>query len=135
MLWQLIVSLNLKSGNWHFLLPLKRYLLAHLSCQAHKVSLWYTCIPMIWRLFVVRLSSVQHFQRSFPKPLGQSKPNFMWSLYWKGERTFCINGPGHMTKMAASPIYGKAFKNLILLNQKLERIHISFCSLLSNPFS
>ena len=30
----------------------------------------------------------------------------------KGERKF-INGPGHMTKMAAMPIYGKTFKNLL----------------------
>ena len=45
-----------------------------------------------------------HFQRSSLKPLGQSKPNFMWSLLGKGERK---NGPGHMTKMAAMPIYGK----------------------------
>ena len=38
------------------------------------------------------------------KPLGQSKPNFMWSL-GKGEPKFCKNGLGHMTKMAAMPIY------------------------------
>ena len=31
----------------------------------------------------------QQFQASDPlKPLGQSKPNFMWSLLWKGERKF-----------------------------------------------
>ena len=29
-----------------------------------------------------------------------------------------INGPGHMTKMAAMPIYVKTFKNLLLQNQK-----------------
>ena len=30
-----------------------------------------------------------HFQTCFPlKPLGQSKPNFMWSLLGKGERKF-----------------------------------------------
>ena len=29
-----------------------------------------------------------------------------------------INGPGHMTKMAAMPIYGKNLKNLLLQNQK-----------------
>ena len=30
-----------------------------------------------------------HFQTSSPlKPLGQSKPNFMWSLLGKGERKF-----------------------------------------------
>ena len=33
--------------------------------------------------------SVHHFQRSSPlKQLGQSKPNFMWSLLKKGERKF-----------------------------------------------
>ena len=36
-----------------------------------------------------RPSSLHHFQRSsFLKPLGQSKPNFMWSLLGKGERKF-----------------------------------------------
>ena len=33
--------------------------------------------------------SVHHFQRSSsPKPPGQSKPNFMWSLHGSGERKF-----------------------------------------------
>ena len=31
---------------------------------------------------------VNHFQISTPKPLGQSKPNFIWSLLGKGERKF-----------------------------------------------
>ena len=26
---------------------------------------------------------------------------------WEGGTKVCINGPGHMTKMAAMPIYGK----------------------------
>ena len=26
---------------------------------------------------------------------------------WEGGTKFCINGPGHITKMAAKPIYGK----------------------------
>ena len=46
--------------------------------------------PLSRRPSVVRRcpsSSVHHFQRSSPlKPLGQSKPNFMWSLLGKGER-------------------------------------------------
>ena len=40
-----------------------------------------------------------------------------------------INGTGHMTKMAAMPIYGKTFKNLLLLNWKsydLETWHVAF---------
>ena len=32
----------------------------------------------------------------------------------------CLNGPGHLTKMAAMPIYGKNRKNLLLRNQKAE---------------
>ena len=30
----------------------------------------------------------------------------------------CVNGQGHMTKMAASAINSKNFKNLLLQNQK-----------------
>ena len=67
-------------------------------------------------------SVVHHFQRSSPlKPLGQSKPNFMWSLLWEGVTKDCINGPCHMTKMAATPIYGKKpFKNLLLQNRRAD---------------
>ena len=51
----------------------------------------------------------QQFQTSSPlKPLGKSKPNFMW----RGVKVD-INGPGHMTKMAAMPIYG----NLVFINE------------------
>ena len=51
-----------------------------------------------------------HFQTSSPlKPLGQSKPNFIFPP-WEGGTKVYINGPGHMTKMAAMPIYGKNLK-------------------------
>ena len=29
---------------------------------------------------------------------------------WEGGTKVCINGPGHLTKMAAMPIYGKNLK-------------------------
>ena len=32
---------------------------------------------------------------------------------WDGGTKVCSNGPGHMTKMAAMPIYGKNLKNLL----------------------
>ena len=32
----------------------------------------------------------------------------------------CSNGPGHMTKMAAMPIYDKNFKNLLRWNRKAD---------------
>ena len=37
---------------------------------------------------------------------------------WEGGTKVCINGPGHMTKMVAMPIYGKNLKNLLLKNRK-----------------
>ena len=38
---------------------------------------------------------------------------------WEGGMKVYINGPGHMTKMAAMAINGKKnFKNLLLQNQK-----------------
>ena len=50
-------------------------------------------------------------------------------LPWEGRKKVCINGPEHLTKMAATPIYGKSFKKLLLQNQKfydLETLHASF---------
>ena len=38
---------------------------------------------------------------------------------WNGGRNVCSNGPGHMTYMAAMPIYGKNPYNL-LWNQKTD---------------
>ena len=47
---------------------------------------------------------------------------------WEGGTKIYINGPGHMTKMAAMPIYGKTLKSLLLQNQKsydLETWHVA----------
>ena len=57
----------------------------------------------------------QHFQMTFPlsETTGPISFKFHMQLQAKGERFF-IFGPGHMTKMAAMPIYGKTFKQFIL---------------------
>ena len=48
------------------------------------VSLWW-----VYSIAMVRRPSVHHFQRSSsPKLLGQSKPNFIWSLSGMGEQEF-----------------------------------------------
>ena len=48
------------------------------------------------------------FQMSSPlKPLGQSKAKFYVEPPWQGAKKVYINGLGHMTKMAAMPIYSK----------------------------
>ena len=39
----------------------------------------------------------------------------------------CSNGPGHMTKMAAMPIYDKSFKNL-LWNQKADNLETRYAA-------
>ena len=52
----------------------------------------------------------QHFQISFSqKPLGQSF-KFNMEPPWDGGTKVCSTGPGHMTKMAAMPKYGKNIK-------------------------
>ena len=57
------------------------------------------------------------------------KAKFYVEPPWEGGTKVYINGPGHMTKMAAMPIYGKNLKkNLLLQNQKsygLETWHVA----------
>ena len=69
---------------------LKRFFPTFISSPEPKAHRWAYRIPMVRRPSVVR-PSVRRSQfqtSSSPKPLGQSKPNFMWSLLWKGERKF-----------------------------------------------
>ena len=42
--------------------------------------------------------------------LANQKAKFYLEPPWEGGTKVCINGPGHMTKMAATPIYGKNLK-------------------------
>ena len=44
----------------------------------------------------------------------------------------CINGQGHMTKMAAMPIYEKTLKNLLLQNRRAD-FHESWYEALGTP--
>ena len=50
--------------------------------------------------------SRQQFQTS-PESAWPIKAKFHVEPPWDGETKGYINGPGHMTKMAAMPIYGK----------------------------
>ena len=40
------------------------------------------------------------------------KAKFYVEPPWEGGTKVCINGPGHMTKMATMPIYGKNLKKI-----------------------
>ena len=56
------------------------------------------------------------------------KAKFYVEPPWDGGTKVYINGPGHMTNMAARPIYGKNLKNPLLQNQKsydLETWHVA----------
>ena len=76
-------------------------LLAHLSLQAHKVSLKYTHGPSS---VVVR----PHFSNIFSSETAWPiKAKFYVEPPLGGGTKVYINDPGHITKMAATPIYGK----------------------------
>ena len=50
-------------------------------------------------------------------------------LLWDKEMKNCSNGPGHMTKMATMPVYGKNLKkNLLLRNQKADDLEFWYAS-------
>ena len=56
------------------------------------------------------------------------KAKFYVEPPWEGGTKVYIDGPGHMTKMAAMPIYGKDLKNLLLQNYEsydLETWHVA----------
>ena len=70
----------------------------------------------------------QHFQTSSPqKPLGESV-KFHMEPPWDVGMKVCSTGPGHMTKMATMPIYGKNIKNLLLQNQKADDLETWYAS-------
>ena len=51
---------------------------------------------------------------------GPIEANFHVDPLWDERTKDCSNGLGHMTSMAAMPIYGKNLKNHLLWNQKVD---------------
>ena len=51
---------------------------------------------------------------------GPIEAKFHMEPPWVGETHVCSNGPGHTSRMAAMPIYGKKLKNLVLRNLKAD---------------
>ena len=76
---------------------------------------------------VVRPSTISN--EFFSKTARPIKAKFYFEPPWEGGTKVYINGPGHMTKMAAMPVYGKNLKkNLLLQNQlsyDLETWHVA----------
>ena len=61
-------------------------------------------------VLVVRRPFVHIFKHLLSKTAWPIKAKFYVEPPWEGVTKVCINGPGHMTKMAAMPIYGKNLK-------------------------
>ena len=69
------------------------------------VSLWYSHGPSSVRPFVVRRPPFSKI--FFSKTAGQIKTKFHMEPQWDGGTKVCSRGLDHVTKMAATPIYGK----------------------------
>ena len=65
---------------------------------------------------------------SSQKQLGQSKSKVYTERPWDGGTKVCSNGPGHMTKMATMPIYGKNLKKNFR-NQKADDLETWWAAL------
>ena len=64
--------------------------------------------------------AINIFKHLLPETTGPIKLKFHMETPLDAGTKVCSNGPGHMTKMVAMPIYGKTFKNLLLQNQKAD---------------
>ena len=60
------------------------------------------------------------FKHHSLKPFGKSAPNFIRSPLGKGEKVY-INVQGHMTKMAATSIYGKINRTAMNRNRSNQK--------------
>ena len=63
--------------------------------------------PSVHPSSVVRPSSTIFSKIFFPETAWPIKAKFYMKHLWEGGTNVYINNPGHMTKMAAMPIYGK----------------------------
>ena len=74
--------------------------------------------PSSRSLSVRRLSSIVHtLSTSSPqKPTSPVKIKFHMEPPWYGGTKVCSNGQGHITKMAALPIYGKNLKKIFFFS-------------------
>ena len=69
------------------------------------MSLKYTHAPASVRRRPSLISNIFSSETAWP-----IKAKFYVEPPWEGGTKVCINGPGHITKMAAMPIYGKNLK-------------------------
>ena len=94
-------------------------LLAHLSRRLIGELIVYSCSGV--RRCRRRCRCCPPFSNVFSSETAwPTKAKFYLEPPWEGGTKVCINGPGHMTKMAAMSIYGKNLENLLLQNRKAD---------------
>ena len=82
--------------------------LAHLSRRLIGELIVYPCSGVRRRRRRCRRRRCPQFSKVFSsETTWRIKAKFYVEPPWEGGTKVCINGPGHMTKMAAMPIYGK----------------------------
>ena len=59
---------------------------------------------------------------------GPIEAKFHMEPPWNGETKVCSNGPGHMTKIAAMPIYGKNLKKVFFSGTKRPMTEILYAT-------
>ena len=64
----------------------------------------------MWVFMCVRSVYVNIFKHFSSETTGPIEIKFHLELPWDGATKICSNSPGHMTNMAAMPIYGKNLK-------------------------
>ena len=89
--------------------------LAHLS---RRLIWWAYRIGRPLSFVVVRRCRPHSLNIFSSETTGPIKVKFQMELLWDGGTKFCSNVPGHMTKMAAMPIYGKNLKKSSSLEPK-----------------
>ena len=90
---------------------------AHLSRRLTGELIGYPWIRRLSSVVVRPFKFVNVFSSETAWPI---KAKFYVEPPWEGGTKVCIIGPGHMTKMAATPIFGKNLKNLLLQNRQAD---------------
>ena len=77
-------------------------------------------------MYVVCMSTFSNIFSSETTGLIETK--FHMQPPWDRGTKVCLNDPGHMTKMAAMPIYNKNRKNLLLQKQRADDFEIFYAT-------
>ena len=83
------------------------YVLAHLSQGLIGELIVYSCSGVRPSVVLLRRRRPQFQTSSSPKPASPIKAKFYVEPPWVGGTKVCSRHLGHITKMAATPIYGK----------------------------